>query len=70
MAAVIPGRYTAAVEGEFVVFLIGMRFNKIWKVHKWLPVATAMGPMLTALLQGPSKGLLGSVFCRACAASR
>jgi hypothetical protein len=59
MANVIPGRYTAAIEGEFVVFLIGMRFNKFWKVHKWVPVALAMGPMLTALLKDPSKGLLG-----------
>jgi hypothetical protein len=59
MAAVIPGRYTAAVEGEFVVFLLAMRFNKFWKVHKWLPVAMAMGPMLTALLKDQSKGLLG-----------
>ena len=59
MAPVIPGRHTAAVEGEFVVFLIGMRFNKFWMVHKWLPVAMAMGPMLTALLRDRSKGLLG-----------
>jgi len=59
MAPVIPGRHTAAVEGEFVVFLIGMRFNKFWMVHKWLPVAMAMGPMLTALLKDRSKGLLG-----------
>jgi hypothetical protein len=59
MAPVIPGRYTAAIEGAFVVFLIGMRFNKFRKVHKWLPVVMAMGPMLTALLEDRSKGLLG-----------
>jgi hypothetical protein len=59
MTAVAPGRYTAAVEGEFAVFLIGMRVNKLWKVHKWLPVAMAMVPMLAALSRDPSKGLLG-----------
>ena len=36
MAKVHPGRYTATIDGEFVVFIIGMRFNKLWKVHQWL----------------------------------
>lgn len=55
---VVPGRYTANVEGDFVVFLIGMRVNKLWKVHKWVPVARAMGPMITTLMRHPDKGLL------------
>jgi hypothetical protein len=38
MADVIPQRMSAQVEGDFVVFLIGMRINKPWKLHKWLPV--------------------------------
>jgi Domain of unknown function (DUF4188) len=59
MASVTPGRYTAEVDGEFVIFLIGMRINKIWKVHKWQPIAMAMTPMLTSLAKDPSKGLLG-----------
>jgi hypothetical protein len=59
MATVIPGRYTADVEGEFVVFLVGMRINHFWKIHKWLPVARAMGPMLRSLKRDPSKGMLG-----------
>ena len=54
-----PGRYTAAIEGDFVVFIIGMRINKLWKVHKWLPVARAMGPMVRELMTHPDKGLLG-----------
>ena len=33
MARVVPKRVTAEIEGDFVVFLIGMR-NKPWKVHK------------------------------------
>ena len=54
----IPGRYTAEIEGDFVVFVIGMRINKLWKVHRWVPVAMAMGPMLAELMRHPEKGLL------------
>jgi hypothetical protein len=36
----------AEMEGEFVVFLIGMRINKPWELHKWLPVFLAMPKML------------------------
>jgi hypothetical protein len=53
------GRFTADIEGDFVVFLIGMRFNKPWKVHRWLPVATAMPKMLRVLDQHPELGCLG-----------
>ncbi len=59
---VMPGRYTAVLDGDFVVFVIGMRVNKLWKVHTWLPVAMAMGPMLRELLTHPEKGLLGLQF--------
>jgi hypothetical protein len=53
------GRYTAEMEGDFVVFLIGMRFNKPLKVRKWWPVATAMPKMLRALDGHPELGCLG-----------
>jgi len=33
--AMLAGRYTGTIEGDFVVFLIGMRVNKPWKVHRW-----------------------------------
>ena len=36
------GRHTADIQGDFVVFLIGMRFNRLLKVHKWWPVFAAM----------------------------
>ncbi|MEY4676236.1 MAG: hypothetical protein RLZZ470_743 [Pseudomonadota bacterium] len=51
-------KLTAQIEGEFVVFLIGMRINQFWKVHKWLPVVRAMGRMLPELYRQPSLGLL------------
>ena len=62
MAKVQPGRFTATIEGNFVVFIIGMRINKAWKVHKWLPVARAMGPMIAELSKHPDKGMLGVRF--------
>ncbi len=59
MSKVIPGRFTAEINESFVVFLIGMRVNNIWAIDKWLPTATAMGPMLSALHKYPEKGFLG-----------
>jgi hypothetical protein len=56
---VINDRMCAQVEGEVVVFMIGMRFNKLWKIHKWLPVFLAMPRMLRELEQNPDLGLLG-----------
>ena len=37
MTGISARRLTVDVEGDFIVFLIGMRINKPWKVHKWLP---------------------------------
>jgi len=55
---IIAQRVTAQVEQtEFAVFLIGMRVNKPWKVHKWWPVARAMGRMLNELYAAPDLGL-------------
>jgi len=51
-------RTTAEMDGEFVVFVIGMRLNRLWKVHKWLPVAAAMPRMLRELDADPDSGLL------------
>ena len=56
---IIKDRMCAEVDGEVVVFLIGMRFNKLWKIHKWLPVVLAMPRMLKDLEQKPDLGLLG-----------
>jgi Domain of unknown function (DUF4188) len=58
MAKVVPGRMTARMDGDFVVFLIGMRINKPWKLHKWIPVTRAMGPMLTELSKRKELGLM------------
>lgn len=62
MTKIFPGCYTAVASEPFVVFLIGMRINDFFLVHKWLPVATAMGPMLKTLYQHPEKGFLGAEY--------
>jgi hypothetical protein len=61
MAAIIPDRMAAEIEGDFVVFVIGMRINKPWKVHKWLPVFLGMPRMLKELKRQPESGFLGSI---------
>ncbi len=55
---IITDRVCAEVEGEFVVFLIGMRVNKWWKPWAWAPVAAAMPRMLIELARRPELGLL------------
>lgn len=52
-------RLTAYLDGEFVIFLIGMRINNPLKVHKWIPVAAAMPRMLKELFSHPELGFLG-----------
>ena len=59
MAKTIDQRMTAEMDGEFVVFLIGLRINKPWKIHKWLPVLLAMPKMLKELEADPESGFLG-----------
>ncbi len=58
MVQLIDKRVCAELDGEFVVFLIGMRVNKPWKFWKWWPVAQAMPRMLIELAKQPDLGLL------------
>ena len=62
MPTVFPGRYTARIEGSFVVFLIGMRINRIFALRKWMPVARAMQPMLKELYAHKDSGFLSAEF--------
>jgi len=62
MAKTINERMTVQMDGDFIVFLIGMRINRWWKIHKWLPVATAMPKMLKELSAKPESGFLGAEF--------
>jgi hypothetical protein len=56
---VSPERLTVARSEPFVVFMIGMRFNKPWKVGRWWSVFTAMPRMLAELERQPELGCLG-----------
>src|SRR5690242_10068087 len=53
------GRHTATIDGDFVVFLIGMRINQPRRVRLWLPVLKAMPAMLAELDRHREAGLLG-----------
>lgn len=60
MAQVIDRRVTAEIEGDFVVFIIGMRINKVLRPRRWIPVFLAMGKMLRELEGRSEAGLLGA----------
>lgn len=55
-------RMTAELDEEFVVFRIGMRVNRLWKIHEWLPLVRAMRKMLDELQGDPESGLLAFDF--------
>ena len=59
MGTVQAGRFTIENDQDVTVFLIGMRFNKPWQVHRWLPVFSAMPRMLAHLERHPEVGMLG-----------
>jgi hypothetical protein len=62
MTSIFPGRYTAQSDEPFVVFLIGMRVNRIFALHKWMRVAAAMPPMIAELKRNPALGMLHSQY--------
>jgi hypothetical protein len=62
VAQVFPGRYAAVSDEPFVVFLIGMRVNKLWALRRWTRTAAAMPKMIAELKRDPSLGLLHAEF--------
>jgi len=61
VASINKGRFTAdaGADGK-VLFLIGMRINRLWQVWRWFPVFTAMPRMLIELAKNPELGLVGT----------
>jgi hypothetical protein len=53
------GRMTAQMADPFVVFLIGMRVNKVAAIGQWWPVTMAMPRMLRELYAQKALGFLG-----------
>ena len=58
MAKTFNDYMTAEMDGDFVVFLTGMRLNRWWKVWKWIPVFLAMPRMVRELEENPELGML------------
>ena len=56
---IIAQRMTGQLDGEFCVFLIGMRINRPLKVHKWFPMGLAMARMIRELEAHKDLGYLG-----------
>ncbi|MGH3728022.1 MAG: DUF4188 domain-containing protein [Micromonosporaceae bacterium] len=54
----LKARMSADIEGDFAVFITGMRINNFWKVHKWWPTFKSMAPILIAVRSNPELGLL------------
>jgi Domain of unknown function (DUF4188) len=64
MGTLNQGRWTHDHGDEsVVVFLIGMRVNRLRAIRTWLPVARAMPRMLAELAKDPALGLLGVTSC-------
>lgn len=62
MGNINRGRWTAEIDGDFVVFIIGARVNSKWKFWRSLGDLggrRGMQHMLKYLTQHPEKGLLG-----------
>lgn len=59
MTAIARGRWSHDHTGELTVFIIGMRINRWLRPDAWLPVVTAMPPMLSELYRDPTSGFLG-----------
>ncbi len=55
-----PQRLAAELDGDFVVFLIGMQIRRPWQVRSWIPVFLAMPGMLRELARQPELGCLAS----------
>ncbi|MFK0113990.1 DUF4188 domain-containing protein [Streptomyces sp. NPDC091217] len=56
---VVPGRNTAASEGDVVVLHIGLRINRLRVFSSWVPAFMSMPRMLRELSQEKGSGLLG-----------
>lgn len=52
-------RVTHGHQGEIAVFLIGMRFNRPWRVDLWLPVVRAMPRMIRELYAAKASAARG-----------
>jgi hypothetical protein len=61
MKDIRPGRWTAEIDGDFVVFIIGARFDRWHPLRSLVDLGgrRSMAYMLDELCKHPEKGLLG-----------
>jgi len=57
--SIINRRVAAKIDGDFVVFLIGARINRWWKIPQHFWFARTMPKMLAELEANPDSGFLG-----------
>ena len=57
---IFAGRYTADAGEGCVVFLVGMRVNRPWKLHRWLGFTFTARSMTRWLRRHPQHGLLAA----------
>ena len=55
----INRRIAASIEGDFVVFIIGARFNRWWTLPKYFWFLSTMPKMLAEVAARPESGFLG-----------
>jgi hypothetical protein len=58
----LAGRHAASLDGDFVVFIIGMHINRPLQIRRWWPAFAAMRPMVAELRADRSRGLLHASF--------
>ncbi|HEX3792276.1 MAG TPA: DUF4188 domain-containing protein [Pseudonocardiaceae bacterium] len=67
MTEIFPGRWTAQLtakpessgeDADVVLFLIGMRVNKLWRLDQYLWIGLAMVRMLAYLAKHPEAGMI------------
>lgn len=60
---IVRERVTARADEPLVVFLVGMRITRFWRVREWWPVFRAMPRMLRELSRERERGCLGYRLC-------
>lgn len=58
-SSVMPGRFTAQIEGPFVVLRLGMRVNRLFLFWQWIPTLIALLPLLRQPHHYNASGFLG-----------
>ena len=60
MAKIYTGRYHVERDEPFIVFLIGMRINRLWAIHKWWsPLMATLRNLRSVDSRTPPEGYLG-----------